>query len=107
VMEGAPMGDTIRVWGWQPRGRGAPPAAEEIVAVALAQETSTIVEVAGPRAERLVEIARLKAAHDGDSATVEEGPAPADPELYTGGALLPGPDARLVGPTYEAWLNAA
>ncbi len=36
--------------------------------------------------------------------TIEEGPAPFDPELYAGEALLPGPDARLVGPTYADWL---
>jgi hypothetical protein len=33
---------------------------------------------------------------------------PTDPlsELYESGALLPGPDAILTGPTFEAWLDA-
>ena len=104
LMQWGRQGDTITVWEMQTQVVGARAAAEEIVAVALAEQTSTIVEVAGPRAERLVELARLTAAHDGDTATVEEGPAPADPELYTSGALLPGPGARLVGPTYADWL---
>jgi hypothetical protein len=37
--------------------------------------------------------------------TVEEVHAP-DPEgaLFESGALLPGPDATLAGPTFEEWL---
>ena len=107
LMQWGREGDTITVWEMQTQLVGARAAAKAVVDVALADASGTIVEVAGPRAERLVEIARLKAAHDGDPVTVEEGPAPFDPELYAGEALLPGPDARLVGPTYADWLNAA
>jgi hypothetical protein len=34
---------------------------------------------------------------------------PADPAqaVYESGALLPGPDATLAGPTFEAWLDEA
>ncbi len=65
-----------------------------------------IAEVAGPRAESLVEVARLFAAHNGNGLRIEPGEWPDDPEgLYPGGALLPGPVAKLAGPTYEEWLQ--
>ena len=34
-------------------------------------------------------------------------PADPDRELYATGALLPGPNARLAGPTFAEWLDAA
>jgi uncharacterized protein YbjT (DUF2867 family) len=71
-------------------------------------ETSAgaIPEIAGPREERLVDVARLLAARRGDSVRIEEVTDPDDPEqaLYASGALLPGPDAVLAGPTFEQWV---
>lgn len=65
-----------------------------------------VAEVAGPREERLVEVASLFAAQNGNGLRVEAGEWPEDPEgLYPAGALLPGPVAKLVGPTYEEWLK--
>jgi hypothetical protein len=54
-------------------------------------------------------MARLLAAHDGDHVRVEEGADPSDPDpaLYATDALLPGPGARLAGPSFEEWLAAA
>lgn len=76
---------------------------------AFAQGSSgaRILEIAGPREERLVEMARLLAARRGDPVRIEEVSDPADPgrELYETGALLPGPDATLAGPTFEEWLR--
>jgi uncharacterized protein YbjT (DUF2867 family) len=68
-----------------------------------------ILEIAGPREERLVEMASLLAARRGDAARVEEASDPADPAqtVYASGALLPGPGATLAGPTFEAWLDQA
>ena len=66
------------------------------------------IEVAGPREERLVEVARLVAARRGEGLRVEEqsdGTYP-DSELYANGAALPGPGAKLAGPTFEEWLEA-
>jgi uncharacterized protein YbjT (DUF2867 family) len=64
-----------------------------------------IAEVAGPREENLVEAARLFAAQQGNGLRIEAGEWPDDPEgLYPRGALLPGPVAKLAGPTYEEWL---
>jgi uncharacterized protein YbjT (DUF2867 family) len=67
-----------------------------------------ISEIAGPREERLADIATLLAARRGTPARVEEVSDPADPdrELIANGALLPGPGATLAGPTFDAWLDS-
>ncbi len=76
---------------------------------APAAETSepAIPENAGPREESLVDVATLLADRRGDSARIEAVSDPDDPEhvLYASGALLPGPDAVLAGPTFEQWLS--
>ena len=79
---------------------GSAPAAETAAA--------TIPEIAGPREESLVDMARLVAARRGDSVRIEAVSDPDDPEqvLWASGALLPGPDAVLAGPTFEQWLDA-
>jgi uncharacterized protein YbjT (DUF2867 family) len=75
-----------------------------------AAETSedAIPEIAGPREERLVEVAKLLVARRGDPVRIEAVSDPDDPEqaLYASGALLPGPDAVLAGPTFEQWLDS-
>jgi uncharacterized protein YbjT (DUF2867 family) len=70
---------------------------------------ASIPEIAGPRVESLVEMARLLAARRGDPARVEEMSDPSDPdrELFETDGLLPGPDATLAGPTFEHWLDAS
>jgi uncharacterized protein YbjT (DUF2867 family) len=75
---------------------------------APAPEAGTIPEIAGPREESLVDVARLVAARRGDSVRIEVVSDPDDPEqaLYASGALLPGPDAVLAGPTFEQWLDS-
>jgi uncharacterized protein YbjT (DUF2867 family) len=81
--------------------------AESLVYLALtdAVDGGPIWEIAGPREERLLDAARLVAE---DGLRVEEGAAlgDADGALLESGALLPGPDARLAGPTFEAWLGS-
>jgi uncharacterized protein YbjT (DUF2867 family) len=52
-----------------------------------------ILEIAGPREERLVELL-------GD-------PGNPDAELWASGGLLPGPGAILAGPTFAEWLTGA
>jgi uncharacterized protein YbjT (DUF2867 family) len=66
-----------------------------------------IPEIAGPREESLVHVARLVAARRSDPVRIEAVSDPDDPEqaLYASGALLPGPDAVLAGPTFEQWLS--
>jgi uncharacterized protein YbjT (DUF2867 family) len=67
-----------------------------------------ISEIAGPRAEELVDIARLVVARRGEAVRIEGVSDPADPDRdqYDSGGLLPGPDATLAGPTFEAWLES-
>jgi uncharacterized protein YbjT (DUF2867 family) len=67
-----------------------------------------ILEVAGPREEYLVDMAMLLAARRNDPVKIEGASNPADPDdgVYESGALLPGPDATLAGPTFEEWLDA-
>jgi uncharacterized protein YbjT (DUF2867 family) len=68
-----------------------------------------ILEIAGPREEQLVDLARLLAAHRGDTARieVESDPANPDAETWASGGLLPGPGAILAGPTFAEWLDVA
>jgi uncharacterized protein YbjT (DUF2867 family) len=80
------------------------------LATGSAPETpaATIPEIAGPREESLVDVAKLLAARRGDSVRIEAVSDPDDPEqaLYASGALLPGHDAVLAGPTFEQWLDS-
>jgi uncharacterized protein YbjT (DUF2867 family) len=67
-----------------------------------------IWEIAGPRDEDLVEVARVLAARRGDPVRIEAVSDPDDPDagLYEAGALLPGPDATLAGPSFDEWLDS-
>lgn len=98
--------------GYLPRVRtqlvAARTVAETVVEVATQPEWTTdeIVEIAGPRAESLVEMGRLLAAKRGTPREVVEQPNPDDPdeELKASDGLLPSPGARLAGPTFAQWL---
>ena len=65
-------------------------------------------EIAGPREENLANLARMLVARRGGPVRIEEVSDPADPDqrLNETGALLPGPDAMLAGPTFEGWLDS-
>jgi uncharacterized protein YbjT (DUF2867 family) len=65
-------------------------------------------EIAGPREESLVEVAKLVAARRGDSLRIEGGSDLGFPEshLFETDALLPGPHATLAGPTFAEWLDS-
>jgi uncharacterized protein YbjT (DUF2867 family) len=89
--------------------------AEELARLATAESPvldskgAPISEVAGPREESLVEVAKLLAARRGDPARIEVRDDPDDPdrEINLDGGLLPGPGAKLAGPTFEEWLRSA
>jgi uncharacterized protein YbjT (DUF2867 family) len=110
-LEWGRQGDVIYV----PHMRTQPVAARTVAEAladlangsAPAPETS-IPEIAGPREESLVEVAKLVASRRGDSVRIEGVSDLDDPEqaLYASGALLPGPDAVLAGPTFEQWLES-
>jgi uncharacterized protein YbjT (DUF2867 family) len=112
-------------WGRQgevsyvPKMRTQPVAARTVAAALVDLATgpapapgasgAPIAEIAGPREESLVDLARLLVARRGDPVRIEEVSDPADPDsdLNETGALLPGPDATLAGPTFEEWLASS
>jgi uncharacterized protein YbjT (DUF2867 family) len=98
------------------------PVAARVVAEALADaaeepeiENGRITEVAGPRDERLADLAAVLFAKQGESVEIRETrqsvlvPEPDDPnaEAYADGAALPNRGAKLAGPTYREWLAEA
>jgi uncharacterized protein YbjT (DUF2867 family) len=76
---------------------------------AAAGSAAPILEIAGPREESLVDMATLLVARRGDQVQVEGVNDASDPDrdVYVSGALLPGPDAILAGPTFEEWLESS
>src|SRR5215218_1203534 len=113
LMKWGTQGDVSYVWEMRTQLVAARTVAEALVELATASvaefEAARTTEIAGPRAERLVEAARLLVARRGESLRVEESPSdPSDPDSvrYANGAALPGPDAKLAGPTFEEWLDA-
>ena len=82
------------------------PPAEFAAARAAESAGAPVPELAGPRQENLASLARLAAARRGEAARIEEVTA-ADPdsEAAADGSLLPGPHAKLAGPTFEEWLT--
>jgi uncharacterized protein YbjT (DUF2867 family) len=93
--------------------------AARVVAEALADaaeepeiQNGRITEVAGPRAERLADVAAMLFASRGETLEIREGNGgpladPDDPDAaaYAEGAALPGPAAKLAGPSFEEWLS--
>jgi uncharacterized protein YbjT (DUF2867 family) len=99
------QGDVARVPAMRTQLVSARAVAESLVHLALTDEVEggPVWEIAGPREERLIDAARLVAP---EGVRVEEGAAlgDIDGELLASGALLPGPYARIAGPTFEEWL---
>jgi NAD(P)H-binding len=94
-------------WGKQGDVSYVPAMRTQLVAARTVAETvvdvlggAEIDEVAGPRPERLVDVARLL----GNAEEVSD-PDDPDRDLFATDGLLPGPGARLAGPTFEEWLN--
>jgi uncharacterized protein YbjT (DUF2867 family) len=98
------------------------PVAARVVAEAIADaveeqeiQNGRITEVAGPREERLADAAAALFASRGDSIEIRESresvlvPSADDPDAvaHAEGAVLPGPGAKLAGPSFEEWLAAA
>jgi uncharacterized protein YbjT (DUF2867 family) len=107
LMAWGTQGDVAYVWRMRTQLIAARNVAEALAELAVAPDgtNGTISEIAGPREEQLVDAAALLAARRGGAVRVEAVPAP-DP-LYEDGAALPGPGAKLAGPTFEEWLRAA
>jgi uncharacterized protein YbjT (DUF2867 family) len=101
------QGDVAYVPAMQTQVVAARTVAETLADLVVDSEpTGPTLEVAGPRAERLVDLARLVVEHKGESLqVVESNEYFPEGELYDEGAALPGPDAKLAGPTFEEWLK--
>ena len=100
------QGETAYIPAMQTQVVAARAVAKALAELVLDSEpTGPTQEIAGPRAERLVDLARLLVAHRGESLeVVETNEFFPESELYASGAALPGPDAKLAGPTFEEWL---
>jgi uncharacterized protein YbjT (DUF2867 family) len=103
-------GDTARVWGMRTQLVAARTVAEALADLVDRADGAPlgnpVSEVAGPREESLAEAAQLIVGKRGKSIKVEGIEIAEDPEgLLNAGALLPGPIAKLAGPSFEEWLN--
>ena len=83
-----------------------PVAVDEIARVLLELATGAreddLVELAGPRPEHIADLARRVIEHRDEQLTVIPREAP---RSIRDGALLPGPDAIIAGPTFDEWLS--
>jgi uncharacterized protein YbjT (DUF2867 family) len=107
LLEWGRQGDVAYVWPMRTQLVAARTVAEALVDLARdpdAPGDGPLPEIAGPREERLVEAARLFA----PELRVEEAISADDPdaELYANGSLLPGPHAKLAGPTFAEWVES-
>jgi len=111
LMDWGRQGDVIYLPRLRTQLVAARTVAEALVDLATAPERASdglpTPEIAGPREEDLVEMAKLLAAKRGEAVRIEAVSDPADPDhdLYLNGSLLPSPHAQLGGPTFEAWLR--
>jgi len=108
LLEWGRQGDVAYVPRMRTQLVAARSVAEAVADLVEADAPPTMSDIAGPREESLAEAARLLLARRGEAVRVEEVHDPGDPEqaVFASGALLPGPDATLAGPTFEAWLGA-
>ncbi len=106
VLEWGRDGDVSHVQRMQVQPVAVRSAARALVEFTLTSAADT-VEIAGPRPEELLDMATRVAARRGEPDRVEpvadDSPVAAATES---GALLPGPDAIIVGPTFAEWLDA-
>jgi uncharacterized protein YbjT (DUF2867 family) len=110
LMEWGARGDVTQVPRMRTQLVAARTVGEALAELATGPEPAgPMLEIAGPREENLAEAATLLARRRGDVTPVVEASDPADPAAttYASGALLPGPDAILAGPTFGQWLDAA
>jgi hypothetical protein len=109
LMDWGTQGDVAYVWPMRTQLVAGRTVGETLVDLAEHPGSEVVTELAGPREERLVEVARLVAAKRGTPKSVEEVDDPDDPMIAQSmsGALLPNPGAKLAGPTFAEWLESA
>jgi uncharacterized protein YbjT (DUF2867 family) len=123
ILRSAPFHDLVpqmMEWGQQgdvtyvPKMRMQPVAARNVAEALVDLATSgdhgpaygSIVEIAGPRTENLVDLATMLAAQRAAPVKVEGVGDPSDPDtaLYESDGVLAGPDAIIAGPSFAEWL---
>jgi uncharacterized protein YbjT (DUF2867 family) len=104
IMDWGRQGDVSHVPGMRSQLVAARSVAEELASLTVDPEPATgqTTEIAGPRAENMAEVARLLVEHRGDHLRIEEA---SDWVANGTDAALPGPDAKLAGPTFQEWLG--
>jgi uncharacterized protein YbjT (DUF2867 family) len=111
LLEWGTRDGTAQVWKMRTQLVAARTVAEALADLTDAEDVPSngFPEIAGPREETMLRAARKLVEHRGDSIEVEEWSDPENPdrELFENGALLPGPQATLAGPTYEEWLESS
>jgi NAD(P)H-binding len=77
-------------------------------AASPARAEPPLPEIAGPREENLVDMAKLFVARRGVSLRIQGVNDPGDPDdkIWEDGSLLANPHATLAGPTFETWLDS-
>jgi uncharacterized protein YbjT (DUF2867 family) len=68
-------------------------------------EAAQTPQIAGPREESLVEMAKLLVSRRDEALRIEAVDDPIDGEANESGVLLPDPHAKLAGPTFTQWLT--
>ncbi|WP_199547120.1 SDR family oxidoreductase [Streptomyces sp. N35] len=64
-----------------------------------------IPEIAGPRRESMADAAKLLGERRGITVVEVDGSGFPDAEIAAAGGFLPGPHAKLAGPTFQEWLE--
>jgi uncharacterized protein YbjT (DUF2867 family) len=96
-------GDTTTVPDLSIQPVDVPAMVRVLLDVASGTRDGDVVEVGGPRTEHLAAMSTVYAGYEGDDVQVISGPVG---DAVRDGILLPGPDAVLVGPTFDKWLAA-
>ncbi|MEV6324058.1 NAD(P)H-binding protein [Nocardia sp. NPDC051787] len=107
MLDWTTRGDTAYVPKYRAQLVAARAVAEKLAEVAIEDSGAAMIEIAGPHELELAAAVAKLAARQGKPAHVEEIVDVDDPnhELQARGALLPGPEAVLAGPTFEEWLD--
>ncbi len=104
VLDRGRQGGVSRVQRMRVQPVAAAAVARVLADLVQATDAPAISQVGGPREEDLVDMATRLAAARGEPTRVEADTSPGSAAI--GEALLPGPDAALVGPTFTEWLDA-
>jgi DNA-directed RNA polymerase specialized sigma24 family protein len=108
LLEWGTQGDVAYIPEMRTQIVSARTVAEVVVDIATSDgDPAQIIGIAGPREEHLDQLAAMLVARHGTPVKVQVARNPADPDadMQATGGLLPGPEARLAGPTFEKWLD--